>query len=185
MSRRAISFLLALVIIWGGRAQRATATEQLCQTWEIYVQDQLSKFGTLYHMCYNGPCDEPATRDAAIPGPTDPITYIRLYFNVFCEDDGGNCAATEAELADQMATLNAVYLPQRIQFVYDYRFVNSTLYRYNPNPTTMKEAYALDPDLQMNVYIVERSGSFGTFPWDDVRLPLSNQGGVVLAEGHL
>jgi hypothetical protein len=168
-------------------ADYATAqADSFCQTWEIYKQDQLTKYGEMYNECYNGTCDEPANRDQAIPGPTDPIKYVRLYFNVFCMDDGSNCATSVGTLANQVVELNADYLPLRIQFVYDYRFINSTLYRNYPNVAAMKEAYALNPAQQLNVFITNLgSGSFGTFPWDDVRLPLSNQGGVALTEGHV
>ena len=69
-----------------------TALEKdFCQTWEVYKQKQIDKYGrVLYHNCYNSICDDPSYRDAAIPGPGDPIRYMRLYFHIFCEDDGSN-----------------------------------------------------------------------------------------------
>jgi PKD repeat protein len=176
---------LAILVLCGSYSSTIRANE-ICDIWEIYQQDQLDKYGAMYHDCYNGICDSPANRDTAIPDPGDAIIYFQLYFHIFCEDDGSNCATTAEILADQVDSLNAEYLPMRIQFIYDYRFVNSTQYRYYANCPAMKEAYALNPDSQMNIYITHRNGgSFGTFPWDDVRLPLSNQGGVVLREIHV
>jgi hypothetical protein len=109
-----------------------------------------------------------------------------LYFHIFCEYDGSNCTTTEAILEQQVQQVNAAFLPLRIQFVYDYRFINDSHYRHWVDPVELKDAWALNPETQMNVYVSGAlGGSFGTFPWDDVRLPLSNQGGVVLKEGHV
>ena len=68
--------------------------EKFCTTWEDYVQNQLDKHGALYHDCYNGTCDDPNVRDSWIPSPEDPMITIRLYFNIFCDDNGNDCAAT-------------------------------------------------------------------------------------------
>ncbi len=176
------SVIAVLLSAFGAKASE----EGFCRIWEIYVQDQMEKYGALYDACYNGECDDPVIRDAAIPGPDDPVTYCRLYFNVFCEDDGSNCATTESILNLQVWRVNAAYLPLRIQFRYDYRYVNSNFFRYYADPYELKEAWAVSPDSQMNIYITGApGGSFGTFPWDDVRLPLSNLGGVMLSEQNV
>jgi hypothetical protein len=163
--------------------------QDFCQTWEVYEQEQIAKYGVLYNTCDNGPCDDPANRDAEIPGPTDPIITLRIFFNVFCNDDGSNCASDPTTIAQQVDALNAAYLPLRIQFQYDYIFINSSQFRNSSGTAEealMKSTYAFNPDQQLNVYIVGRSGgSYGTFPWDDGRLPLSAQGGVVLYDGHV
>ncbi|MBD3170343.1 MAG: T9SS type A sorting domain-containing protein [candidate division Zixibacteria bacterium] len=159
---------------------------KFCKTWEDYVQNQLEKHGTLFHNCYNGTCDEPDVRDSWIPSPDDAIKIFRLYFNILCDDDGNNCSTTAEILEEQMALISEVFLPVRIQFVYDYRFINSTEYHYNQEFEQMKELYAVEPEIQLNIFITDAGvGSFATFPWDDVRLPLSVQGGIVLDDGHV
>ncbi|MBD3234045.1 MAG: T9SS type A sorting domain-containing protein [candidate division Zixibacteria bacterium] len=189
ISSNAVMLTFAAFLLFAISLASSTAfadVDGFCETWEIYKKGQIEKYGMLYHDCYNGSCDEPDVRDAAIPDPEDPITYIRLYFHIFCENDGSNCATDEATLEDMVNHLNEEYLQVRIQFVYDYRFVNSTQFRYYTDAEEMKRAYALNPESQMNIYITGTSGgSFGTFPWDDYRLPLSDQGGVVLSEGHV
>lgn len=186
LANRRLIMLSAVAFILCGVCAAEAEESGFCRTWEIYVQDQIAKHGRLYHDCYNGDCDDPATRDAAIPGADDPIKYVRLYFHIFCEDDGTNCTTTESILAQQVHLLNTEYLPLRIQFLYDYEFINSSHFRNWADPYETKEYWALNPESQMNVYISGAyGGSFGTFPWDDVRLPLSDQGGVFLAEDHV
>jgi len=133
-----------------------------------------------------GACDDPGLRNSNIPDPADPLKYIRIYFHVFREDDGGNPAATEQNVADAVEDINGHYLPLRIQFEYEMRFINSTAYRYlnaNNEFNQMKNAYAISPDSQLNVFVssvhVDGSvSSYGTFPWDGVAL--SNTGGIVM-----
>lgn len=118
-----------------------------------------------------GSCDAPETRDENIPDASRPITYIRLFINVFANDDGSNPAASAAQVAAQMNTLNAHFLPYRVQFVYDWRVVNSTAYRVftDPEEFGMKSAYAVQPDSNLNVYVTDINAGYigvGTFPWD-------------------
>ncbi len=129
-----VTFLLCAIGV------AAAEDDDFCQIWEIYVQDQLGKHGAVFHDCYNGDCDDPVKRDAAIPGPGDPIKHCRLYFHIFCEDDGSNCTTTEAILDQQVQRVNAAFLPLRIQFVYDYRFINGSHYRHWAEPNELKEA---------------------------------------------
>lgn len=186
MFKRTTLFVLLFSVLLLNSVAIADEEVKFCTTWEDYVRNQLETYGILYHDCDNGDCDDPQVRDTWIPGPEDPFLTIRLYFQIFCDDSGNDCATTETILAQQVADLNDVYSQMRIQFVYDYRFVNDSQYRHNPNATNMKNEYAVDPDEQCNVYVTDYGGgSFGTFPWDDVRLPLSNQGGVVLTESHV
>ncbi len=133
-----------------------------------------------------GPCDDPGMRNANIPEPTDPLKYIRLYFHVMREDDGSNPAASADNVAEAVANANEHYLPLRIQFEYEMRFVNSSQYRSlteNYEFNQMKNAYALTPDSQLNIYVatVNVDGSvysYGTFAWDPAAL--TNTGGIVM-----
>ncbi|MFH2049414.1 MAG: PKD domain-containing protein, partial [bacterium] len=133
-----------------------------------------------------GPCDDVGTRNAHIPDSTVPLKFIRIYFHVFRNDDGTNAAATEQNVIDAVADINADYLSLRIQFEYQMRFVNSSAYRYlteNYEFDQMKNAYAIGPDSQLNVFVasVNVGGevySYGTFPWDGACL--TKTGGIVL-----
>jgi len=133
-----------------------------------------------------GPCDNAATRDGWIPGPSDPIKRIQLMFHILCNDDGSNCAATEATLVSQVQELNSDYLPLRIQFDYSFRFINSTQYRSlsDGEMDAMKNAYALNPEFRLNIFVayVEGSYSFGTFPWDSDAT--TKRGGIVMTTPH-
>ncbi|MCP4566767.1 MAG: T9SS type A sorting domain-containing protein [FCB group bacterium] len=188
MLKKLLGAFVAVIFVFGlGGYNLASAETEFCDTWERYVEAYTATMGFApLHDCDNGDCDDPATRDSWIPGPEDPITYVRVYFHIFCEDDGTNPATTELMLADQVALMNASYLPSRIQFVYDFRFVNSSLYRTYPNQDAMKDDYNLSPETQMNVYITNAGGgSNGTFPWGYPNDPLGPRGGVVLHEGHV
>src|SRR4030095_758530 len=66
-----------------------------------------------------GAPDIPANRDRCIPDENTPIKFIRLKVNVFAKGDGTMPWATQEEVDGQMATLNADFLPWRIQFVYE------------------------------------------------------------------
>lgn len=188
---RIICIALLFVFLSGntGITQRDMGPGDFCRTQETYVEEYYNFYGFLpLHDCYNGDCDDPVTRDSWIPGPSDPIRYIRIYFHVFREDDGSNPATTEANVTAQVEALNVAYLPWKIQFVHSMRFINSSQYRSlsgSGEIYDMKNLYAIDPDLQLNIYVTDYHGaSFGTFPWDEVRSPLGNQGGVVLDETH-
>ena len=133
-----------------------------------------------------GPCDQPASRDGYSPTGETPIIYLRLYFQVFAYDNGSSPATTEQNVANQVNVLNADYLPYRIQFEYDMRFVNDSRFRTFDDESEFdlaKDLYAVDPDQQVNIYvgyvnIGGESYSFGTFPWDTYSM--QNRGGVVM-----
>ncbi|MCP4633126.1 MAG: T9SS type A sorting domain-containing protein [candidate division Zixibacteria bacterium] len=166
----------------------AFANDEFCTTWDVYKKKMVERYGEsflLYHSCDNGDCDDPYYRDQNIPGPSDPIKTVRLFFHIICASDGSDCATTPSILYDMVTHLNTEYLPLKIQFVYDYQIVENSNWRYYPNTSSMKAALAVSPDLQMNIYITDNGGgSFGFFPWDEDG-PLSNDGGVVLTEGHV
>src|SRR5262249_29709983 len=63
--------------------------------------------GGLAGVCaLQGPCDDPADRNASIPTPATPIKTYRLSIHVFCENNGSNCAATQADVDAAVARLN-------------------------------------------------------------------------------
>ncbi|MBK7141496.1 MAG: PKD domain-containing protein [bacterium] len=134
----------------------------------------------------NGPCDIAGTRNAFIPEPDQSMTIIRLMFHIITLDDGSNPSTTPSMIAQQVANLNADYAPLRVSFEYDYRTHASTAYRSlnGGEFDLMKEAYAIMPDSQMNVFVsyVEESYSYGTFPWDGDAL--TARGGIVMTTGH-
>jgi hypothetical protein len=133
-----------------------------------------------------GPCDVPALRDSLIPKPSDPIITLRIKFNIFCNSDGSNCAATQAQADAQLATLNANFLPLRIQWTARTSFINSTQYRTYTDDEEwgLKNTYADQPDSQLNVFITTIQSSYigmGTFPWDPQAL--TAMGGIMLEAG--
>jgi hypothetical protein len=185
MSTRVLIFGTVVVIALG-MGKTVTALEAgFCRTQEIFEQQFAQRYGFLPNQCQYGSCDDAAIRDSWIPGSGDPIVTIRLYFNVFRENDGSNPAATAADVENQVAQLNADFLPLGIQFIYDMRFINSTQFRYlsdnEMNP--MKQTYAVKPDSQLNIYVATVNGgySFGNFPWND---PLGVTGGIVMNDNH-
>lgn len=134
----------------------------------------------------NGPCDLPGTRDEWIPDAGDSIIWLRVMIHVMCNDDGSNPAASPTTVASQIAELNRDYLPSRIQFSYQWRYVYDTRYRSltDPELNQMKALYAIDPQSQINIYVgyVEGSYSYGTFPWDPNSQ--TNYGGIVMTTPH-
>ncbi len=134
-----------------------------------------------------GPCDDPILRDAAIPGPSVPIKFVRLRFVVIAETSGANPAATQADVDWQVAQLNADFAPHRVQFTYETAFVNDSAYRvFIPLSTTidaMQMAYAVDFDTTVNVFVCGMNPFLvgrATYPWDPDAL--SPVGGIVMDE---
>ncbi len=133
-----------------------------------------------------GDCDIAGVRDWWIPDSSDAMTILKIYFHVMRADDGSNPAVTEQNVADAVEDINGHYLPLRIQFEYEMRFVNSSQFRYltsNAEFDQMKNAYAIAPDSQLNVWVasVNVDGSvfsFGTFPWSADAL--GKTGGIVM-----
>ncbi len=167
---------------------QAEPTERWCHTQIVFDAKRSADPSTLSpDACHSyGACDGPAQRDGAQPNPTTPLTYIRLYFHVMTDDDGSNQATTETNVGLQVDALNEDYLPFRIQFEYDMRFVAASQFRYltaESEFVQMKLAHALDPTNQLNVYVASVSVggevySFGTFPWDTDAL--ASTGGIVM-----
>ena len=136
-----------------------------------------------------GVCDQPSVRDQYAVDSLEEIIYVRLYFHIFDTDDGDNPTTTPEDVAAQVDQLNADYLPHKIQFVYDYRTVKDSDFRWITSSSEfnqMKNQYAVDPENQMNIYVVNVNVaptgvySYATFPWSGSQL--TNFGGVVLSE---
>lgn len=157
-----------------------------CGTQEIW-DAKVAAHRSVAGLCDQGPCDAAATRDSWVPTPSTTLTFFKVYFNVFREDDGANPACSAADVDSQLAQINADYLPYRIQFEKaGMRFVNSTAYRYitaNAEFDAMKSAYAVQADSQCNIFVVSVNiggdvFSFATFPWDSDAL--TKFGGIVM-----
>jgi pregnancy-associated plasma protein-A len=201
--RRSSAFVVALAALGLGLSASAVAAQvtqvdpvwlrkpaagEWCWTYQEYFANlKRLAVNPLSVVCAEmGPCDNFVARDAAIPTPATPIKTYRLTIHVFCDDNGGNCAATLADVAAAVARLNADYAPWHIQFVYETDFIRNTKYRdldisTNTEPKFMKKAYAVSPATKLNVYVVNTGGgSWGTFPWDPNAL--GEQGGIVMHE---
>ncbi len=197
----AVTVLSAALLIVVGETVRAQSDSipargsSWCRTEEFWLADRMMAphGATDAAACApEGPCDGAAMRDSYIPGPSDPITYFRVFFHILRNDDGSGAACTPADLANAMDTMNADYLPYRIQFEYSWKYDNSTNFRVITSRNegeSMKANLAVKPDSQMNVYVVYSNTdvingqtvtySYGNFPWD-VDALLST-GGIVMA----
>lgn len=138
-----------------------------------------------------GLCDTPRVRDRWIPEPDGPITTVALVFHIIAGESGGGPALTVEDLADAVDSLNADFLPYRIQFRYQYRIISSAQFRMLESwdeANLMKEMYALDPAYQCNIFITDVyidgwSFSWGTYPWEPgAEGPL---GGIFLTGTHV
>jgi hypothetical protein len=157
-----------------------------CNTQRAYDAKRALRYPNLPTCPVEGPCDVPAMRDSLIPKASDPIVTLRIKFNIFCNDDGSHCAATQAQADAQLATLNAHFLPLRIQWTARTSFINSSQYRVYTDDEEygIKTTYADQPDSQLNVFITTIESSYigmGTFPWDPQAL--TPMGGIMLEAG--
>jgi hypothetical protein len=106
---------------------------------------------------------------------------VRVHLVVFRDDFGGDPAATQQEVVQQMVRMNADYAPSRFAFEYTWEYVNDSTYRYGGNDNEMKLLYAVNPEAQCNVFVKELGYAYGTFPWNPAAL--SELGGIVIDEG--
>jgi len=174
-----------------GPQARAQEPGEWCQTYEAWVAKVGQRGGAGEACPTEGTCDTPAVRDSWIPEASTPIVTIRIKFNVFCEDDGTNCAASPSDVAAQMTQLNSDYAPYHVQFTETIaaEYIPDSASRviepesFGDAVEAMRNDYADDPAHQLNVYVTgfpENFGGIATFPWDpDV---LGNQGGILLNE---
>jgi hypothetical protein len=188
--------LLAITLLLGIAASASRAQEEedsgtlrgdWCSTFEAFAAKHpemlMSRDGECPIM---GDCDIAANRDAMIPDASSPIITIRLKFNVLCEDDGSNPAASQSDVDTQLATLNTAYAPFHVQFVAETEFINDSENRYVAKAEfdDLKTAHADDPAHQCNIFVttVNEATSQGSFPWDPDALTAT--GGVVMHSGH-
>jgi hypothetical protein len=158
-----------------------------CGTQQMWESKYASVARKAAGLCDQGPCDAAATRNSWVPTPATTLTFFRIYFNVFRNDDGSNPACSAADVDSEVAVLNRDYLPYRVQFEKaGMRFINSTAFRSitaTAEFDAMKAAYAVKPDSQCNIYVVSVNiggtvYSFATFPWDPDAL--TAYGGIVM-----
>ena len=182
--------LIILALSSGNVVAQSAAPETAggtCGTQDIYDAKPMSAMRRAAGLCDVGPCDPAAMRNSWIPSGSSTLTFFKIYFQIFRNDDGTNAATTAAYVDSQMAQINSDFLPYRIQFEKaGLRFVNSTQYRditSNGEFDQMKSIYAVKPDSQCNVYVVSVNVggnvfSYATFPWDPDAL--SVYGGIVM-----
>jgi hypothetical protein len=128
-----------------------------------------------------GPCDDPATRNAAIPDSNTPIKTYFLSIHVFCDKKGNNCTTSQATVNAAMAALNTNYAPYRIQFINEVDFIKDAKYLVlDPGEESqMKRRYSKSPSTKLNIFVSETGNlSWGTFPWSSWALTYS--GGIVV-----
>lgn len=141
-----------------------------CGTYENWVAKVGNQRAKGVEACpTEGTCDTPPVRDSWILGPLTPIVEIRVKSNIFCWDDGTDCASSPSGVADQMTQLNSDYAPHLIQFTQNTEYINDTTYRVLSSQSeveAMKNTYADNPAHQLNVYVADTGGvAMGTFPW--------------------
>lgn len=161
-----------------------------------------------------GTCDNRVVRNQWIPGPgTSPMT-IRVKFNVFCDDDGLDCAASLSDVTAQRDTLNNLFGnygiqfapaapdPALVQFINDSRFrhfceglvpdacrqrsgtCRSSIFT---EEYIMKSQYADNPAYQLNIYVTDTSnaGFTGLGYLPWCTDAAGTYGGVILNGGHV
>lgn len=130
-----------------------------------------------------GSCDIPGVRDGYTVDEEQLFTTIQVFLHVFREDDGSNPAASVSDVALQMLAMNADFAPHKIRFEYSWQYVDDSTYRVlGFDVDGMKQAYAIDPQNQCNIYVTGFGGGVGTFPWGGNAL--SNTGGLVVGEDY-
>ncbi len=125
-----------------------------------------------------GDCDIPDVRDGYLTSEATEFLMVRVHVQVFCADNGSNCAGTEQDVHDRMREMNLAYAPWRIRFVYTWEFHNDSEHRLGGDDDAMKIEYAFEPDRRLNFYVSgNQSSAYGYFPWNsEATAPL---GGVV------
>ncbi|MDH3892095.1 MAG: HYR domain-containing protein [candidate division Zixibacteria bacterium] len=190
---RLIAFVtLTLVVILAPGIVQTQVVEEaelkdFCGTYREFAEKNPDKLLARDGDCGTfGGCDVPANRDAWIPDANTPWQTFRVRFHILREDDGTNPACTQAQVDDNMATMNAAYAALNIQFIHTTEFNDDSEYRSmsEAEKPAMKAAHADDPANQCNVYVttVESGFSWGTFPWDADALAAN--GGIVMNASH-
>ena len=147
------------------RGQRTASTRHPCVTQEVWEQKNIRSAYLLnsdFPCPIDGQCDIPEIRDSVAASVDDPILFVRLVFNVFCESDGSDCAATESAVDTVVTRLNQDYLPARIQFIHETRFINSPTFRHTDlgQQAEMKMYYSYEPEQKLNIYVTDILGGW-------------------------
>ena len=138
------------------------------------------------------PCDNFGNRDANIPGPADPIKYIKLNWTVIL-NGGASTNIDQPRIDALMAEVNADFLPYRIQFCADPATFVEDATHYSLNVSTedasLKTTHGTTPNDWCNVYVVGNitspsAGGYARFPYDPFG-GYNIRGGVVLARGNM
>jgi hypothetical protein len=149
-----------------------------CRTMEVWQSKGGGRVPLSGTCPTQGNCDTPPVRDGFIPDDTTTVRTVRVHLIVFRNDAGGDPAATEQEVVDQMIRMNNDFAPSRFAFQYTWVYVNDTQFRYGGDSDLMKLLYAHDPEHQCNVFVNAQGGGVGTFPWDPDAL--TALGGIVV-----
>lgn len=172
-------------ILFAVAFQQVLSQDFECGTQDLYDSLYFEKHGTS-PPCMEGECDNEDERDLWIPGPSQPITYIRLVFNVLC-NQYGTPIASQSDIDFQVSAADSAFLPYRIQFTSTTRFIIDK--EYDPTegfgaPVDFRLKHAFYPDMFLNVYIINDSGtSYGYYPWWED--PLSFKGGIRLSNWYI
>jgi Pregnancy-associated plasma protein-A len=165
-------------------------TKPLCGTHEMWLLNNpdANNEGVAGACPLKGDCDDPVTRDLFIPTAATPIKTIRLRVHIFANNDGSDPTSSIVETAQQIASMNADFLPYRVSFVHTAEIINDSTYRvFTPGveDAGMKSTYADSPATQLNIYVVDTTccyAGLGTFPWDP--LALTNSGGIIIDKDY-
>ncbi len=182
-----VTVFVTILLAGSPRAADFKAAErEWCGTTAIEAAHMASRRAMDPNACISeGPCDDPATRDTYAPGGGNSYV-IQLYIHVFRNDDGSNAAASATDVINQMNQLNSDFAPSGIQFQYQWRFVNSSLYRdlLDAEEFGMKSLYAIKPDSFLNVYVLSLASvgllGYAYTPWQSNALQAS--GGCVVTD---
>lgn len=129
------------------------------------------------------PPDHPTNRNNAIPNSGTPVKTLRLLFHILAENDGSAPAVSNAQVEEQVQTLNDHFRPHRIQFIHQTSLLRHSTYRHPQSEgelVDLRRAYSASPATQLNIFITAMPGEkygFSTYPWDPAAL--TAEGGIV------
>jgi len=124
-----------------------------------------------------GACDQPGARDHFLGSTVPTRQIVRLYFLIHRDDEGNNPTADEPALIRWVDSLNVVFSPYHIGFVFDWQYFDDSRY-YEINSwaewTEMTMQYAVAPDQQRNIFVVRERwagpseyDSWSPYAWTD------------------
>ena len=132
-----------------------------------------------------GPPDIPSQRNAAIPTSSTQVRTLRLMLHVLANDDGSEQAATAGDVELQMAGLNDLFRPHRLQFEWDWRVVRDSRFRHLTSAAefvNLRRGYSISPATQQNIFVTDLPGELlgaSTYPWDE--RALTSEGGTLIS----